>query len=301
MTRPRVVVAETLHPEPLAWLGKRCKISTDLNDETLRDAEALIVRTYTRVDAALLERAPCLRVVGRAGVGTDNIDTQACTARGVRVVCTPEANTTAVVEYVLSAIFASVRPLTLSAGGETREKWVRAREDAITERELSECVVGVWGMGRIGSAVARALAGLAREVVYHDLRAIPADARFGATPVSRDELLAGSDILTLHVDGRESNRHLVGAEELRALKADALLINASRGMVVDAAALATHLCAHPGAGAVLDVHEPEPIAPDSPLLGLPNALLTAHVGAATTKAKLAMSWVVRDLWDAISG
>ncbi len=299
MTRPRVVIAEPLHPDPVVWLRERADVTDTLSDETLRGADALIVRTYTRVDEAMLARAPRLRVVGRAGVGIDNIDRAACERRGIRVVCTPDANTSAVVEYVLSAVVSRLRPIEPVRGAMGSAAWSAARAAAITPRELSECVVGVWGLGRIGKAVARALAPLAREVIYRDVLDIPKDERCGARSVCEQELLEISDILTLHVDGRASNHALVGAPELGRMRPDALLINASRGMVVDAAALAEHMGRCEGFHAVLDVHAPEPIAPENPLLGLSNATLPAHVGAATAKAKLAMSWVVRPVWDAL--
>ncbi len=299
MTRPRVVIAEPLHPDPVAWLRERADVVETLSDETLRDADALIVRTYTRVDAALLARAPRLRVVGRAGVGTDNIDRAACEPRGIRVVCTPDANTSAVVEYVLSAIFSRLRPIEPAAPGMDARAWEAARTAAIAPRELSECVVGIWGLGRIGKALARALAPLAGGVIYHDLVEIPERDRAGARPVSERGLLETSDIVSIHVDGRATNHALVGAPQLGYMRPHALLINASRGMVVHAAALAEHMGRCEGFRAVLDVHAPEPIARDNPLLETPGATLTAHVGAATAKAKLAMSWVVRGVYEAM--
>ncbi len=295
MTRARVVVAEPLHPAALAWLRERAEVVEGASDEALRGADGLIVRTYTRVDSARLEKAPGLRVVGRAGVGLDNVDVEACAARCVRVVHTPEANTGAVVEYVLSAVLSALRAIE-SVGAMSAEEWARERESAIAAKELSECVVGIWGMGRIGKAVAGAFGPLARGVVYNDLLEIPEADRCGATPVAVDELLERADVLTLHVDGREANRGLVDAAALAQMKKDAVLVNAARGMVVDSHALAEFLRANSGAWAVLDVHEVEPIAQENPLLGLKNATLTAHVGAATARAKEAMSWVVKDVW-----
>lgn len=300
MIRPRVVIAEPLHPEPLAWLRERADIFESLTDDALREADGLIVRTYTTVDAALLDKGPLLRVVGRAGVGTDNIDKEASAARGVEVVCTPEANTTAVVEYVLSAIFSRLRPIVPVTHAMDASAWSAVRDALIAPRELSECCVGIWGLGRIGKAVARALAPLAGEVIYHDLIDIPREKRAGAESVSARELLERSDVLTLHVDGRSSNRGLIGSGELARMRAHALVINAARGMVVDAPALAAHMEQHEQFRAVLDVHAPEPIARGNPLLDLPGATLTAHVGAATAKAKLAMSWVVRDVYEALT-
>jgi len=300
VNRPRVVIAEPLHPAPVAWLRERADVIETLTDDSLRDADALVVRTYTRVDAALLDKGPRLRVVGRAGVGTDNIDKEASAARGVEVLCTPEANTSAVVEYVLSAIFARLRPIVPVTQGMDAAAWSAVRDSSIVPRELSECCVGIWGLGRIGKAVARALAPLAGEVIYHDLIDVPREKRAGAEAVNVRELLERSDVLTLHVDGRGANQGLLGAKELDRMKAHALLINAARGVVVDAKALAAHMEEREEFRAVLDVHAPEPIVASNPLLEAPGATLTAHVGAATAKAKLAMSWVVRDVYEALS-
>jgi len=303
VSRPRVVIAEPIAEAAWAWLAERAEVevcgSPDALPGLLGDADGLVVRTYTRVTAALLESAPRLRVVGRAGVGLDNIDQEACAARGVRVVNTPEANTDAVAEYVLAAALRCLRPLTPLAGAVSDEEWGRLREAAIAPRELSECTVGAWGLGRIGRGVARRMGALGAAVIYHDVVEIAPGDRAGAEPVGAGELLERSDVLTMHVDAREENRGLLGGAELARMKPDAVVINAARGMVVDAGALARWLSANPRASAALDVFDPEPIAPGHPLLGLPNALLTPHVGAATARAKAAMSWVVRDVMAAL--
>lgn len=305
MGHPVVLITEPLDAEALAWLGERCDIThcqsadpASLN-VALAQADALIVRTYTRVDGAMLDRAPKLRVVGRAGVGVDNIDLEACKARGIAVVNTPQANTSAVVEYVFAMIFSVLRPVARVESAIPEDEWRRWRDELITQRELSELTLGILGLGRIGKAVARVGVALADRVIYHDLVEIPEEVRAGAEPVSRERLLGESDILTIHVDGRASNRHLIDAPALASVKQDVLVINASRGFVVDAVALSAFLREHPRASAILDVHDPEPIGADSPLLGLPNAILTPHIGAATRRAKRNMSWVVKGVWEAL--
>jgi len=297
------VIAEPIAEPARRWLAERAEVVEAGSPSALRGglagAEGLVVRTYTRVDAALLDAAPALRVVGRAGVGLDNIDQTACAARGVRVVNTPDANTGAVAEYVLMAALRCLRPFPELDRALATEAWGRLRESAIASRELSECVVGVWGLGRIGRRVAGVFGPLCEGVLYHDVVDVPAADRAGAEPVAASELLERADVLTVHVDSRESNRGLIGVEQLARLKPEAVLINAARGMVVDASALAGWLRANPGASAALDVFEPEPFGADHPLLGLPNAVLTPHVGAATARAKAAMSWVVRDVLAAL--
>jgi phosphoglycerate dehydrogenase-like enzyme len=306
LTRPLAIQTEHLDAEPARWLAERCELIACGTGESrfaelLTRAHALVVRTYTRVDAALLERAPNLRVVGRGGVGLENIDLDACKARGVRVVSTPDANSQAVCEFVVALLLDAVRPRVMLDKALDDTAWKRARRELVGRREVSELTIGVYGLGRIGTRVARALSGLGAKVQYCDLREIPADERAGASPVSREELLRTSDVVTLHVDGRAGNRHLIDAGALALMKPDAILINAARGFLIDSHALADHLVGHKGASALLDVHEPEPFGPTYPLLDLPNAYLTPHLAAGTQRAQVAMSWVVRDVWRVLSG
>jgi phosphoglycerate dehydrogenase-like enzyme len=304
--RPIVLVTEPLTAGPLAWLGERATVvlaSADSDEFALRcaEAEGLVVRTYTTVDAGLLARMPRLRVVGRAGVGLDNIDQDACAARGVAVCSTPDANTEAVVEFVLASMLDATRPRGYLDRALDPAAWNALRADLVATRQLAGSTLGVWGFGRIGSRVARAGRALGMTVLFHDLREIPEAAREGARPVSRDELLAQSDFLTVHVDGRASNRGLVGPDEFALMREDVVLVNTSRGMVVDAEACADFMRARPAAHAMLDVHDPEPVPVEYPLLMMENVHLTPHIASATERAKDAMSWVVRDVWAAMAG
>lgn len=306
---PLVVLAEPLEPEPAAWLAQRCRLvrigqkDPDFGNRIER-AHALIVRTYTRVDAPLLARAPALRVVARAGVGLDNIDLQACRDRGISVVHTPHANTTAVVEHVFRAILHIVRPaLTIHPENVPRDQseWRALREASVTPRQVSDLTLGVVGLGRVGGRVARTARAFDMRVFFCDLLDFPVAQRHGAQPLDFHRLLRECDLVSLHVDGRPANRGLIDAPELATLKHDAILVNSSRGFVVNTSALAHWLLAHPHARAVIDVHDPEPFDHAYPLLGLPNAILTPHTASATRTAKINMSWVVRDVWRVLSG
>lgn len=305
--RPLVIQTEHIDPEPAAWLGERCELVQCPSDDAARfnglleRADGLLIRTYTRVDAPMLARAPRLRVVARAGVGLDNVDIPACRGRGVQVVSTPGANTRAVVELVTAFMLDALRPRAFTDRALDQRTWNATRKDLIAPRQLSDLTLGIVGLGRVGSGVARVGVALDMTVVYHDLLDFPPERRFGATPVRFDEALARADVLTLHPDGRPGNRHLVNAAALARLKPDVVFINTSRGFIVDAAALAAFLRANAGARALLDVHDPEPFGPDYPLLGLPNARLTPHIAAATATAHRNMSWVVRDLWRVLAG
>lgn len=301
-----VLITEHLAPEAKAWLRERCTVlershrdSEFAND--LARADGLIVRTYTRVDDAMLEHAPRLKVVARAGVGLDNIDVAACTRRGIPVVYAPDANTQAVVEYVLMLLGDAIRPRMQVREALPAEQWEALRADVPLARQLSEMTVGILGLGRIGKRVAKALTAIGARVIYNDVLEIPAELRHGAEPVSLRDLFAHSDALTIHIDNRASNRHFVSAPLLGLMKRDSILINTSRGFVLDAAALAEHLLANPEATALLDVHDPEPFGPDYPLLSVPNARLYPHLAARTRQAMSNMSWVVRDVMAVLEG
>lgn len=309
MKRPLVIQTEDLDPEAAAWLNERCDLvrcaSDDPRfDEMIGRAAGLVVRTYTRVDEAMLSRASMLKVVGRAGVGLENVDQEACQRRGIAVVHTPDSNTSAVAEYVFALMLDALRPrmyLGRGLGPEVTpvEQWHELRREYVAERELNELVLGLWGMGRVGRAVARIAKGFGMRTLYHDLLDIAEEERWGGEPVAVEELLSQSDVLSVHVDGRASNRDLVSASVLARLKKDVLLINTSRGFVVDSDALAGFLQANRRARAMLDVHEPEPIEDGYPLLGLPNAWLAPHLASGTVGAKRRMSWVVRGVWEVL--
>lgn len=305
-TRSLVVQTENLDATATAWLAERCEVVACSSDEArfgelLARADGLLIRTYTNVDEAMLARAPRLKVVARAGVGLDNVDVEACKRRGVVVVSTPGANTRAVVELVTAYMLDLLRPREYVRRALDAERWKTLRKNLIAPRQLCDLTLGIIGLGRVGTGMARVGAAMDMRVIYHDLIDIPTAARFGAAPGTFDEVLHAADVLTIHVDGRASNRHLINAAALARCKRSVMLINTSRGFVVDAAALAVFLRANPVAAAVLDVHDPEPFGPDYPLLGLPNARLTPHIGAATATAHANMSRVVKDLWRVLSG
>jgi phosphoglycerate dehydrogenase-like enzyme len=310
--RPRSIViqSEELDPSAAAWLRERCDLVeiprerlASLNGHAspaLAEARGLIVRTYTRVDAALLGLMPSLRVVGRAGVGLENIDQAACRERGIRVVHTPDANSSAVAEYVIALIFDAIRPRLFLKESVTARRWGELRKELRAPRQLCEMTVGILGLGRVGSRVARAAGALGARVLFHDLVEIaPAD-RHGATFVDPRTLRQESDILTVHIDNRPGNTGLVNEQFLSECRRGVVLINTSRGHIVDSDALAAFLRHDPSAMALLDVHAAEPFDDHYPLLDLPNAHLAPHLGAATELANRNMSWVVRDVWQVLS-
>lgn len=302
-----VIQIEHLAAEPAAWLAQRCRLVACARDDSrffgfLAEARGLVVRTYTVVDEALLDAAPALRVVGRGGAGLDNIDLAACRARDIEVVYTPEANTQAVVEYVLCLLASVLRRAVSLDEPVGADVWRRLRADLAGPRQMSELTLGVLGLGRIGSRLAEVAAAIGFErVLYNDLVEIPAARRHGAVPVPVERLFGEADVVSVHIDGRPGNRRFVDRHLIGCMKPGVILINTSRGFVVENLALAEFLRANPEALALLDVHEQEPFAGTYPLLGLDNARLYPHLAAATRRADVNMSWVVRDVAAVLAG
>ncbi len=302
--KPLILVTEKLAARPLAWLAERAVIAAGMPEskafqEASPLATGLIVRTHTKVNVDLLATLPCLKVVGRAGVGLDNIDLPACQARCVTVVNTPDANTQAVVEYVTSLLGWALRPVEFLDHAVTLDEWERLRYSRIPPRELREMTLGVLGLGRVGSRVAQVARAIGCRTLFNDIAPISAARSDGHESVSVERLFAESDIISLHIDGRPSNRGFVSSQLVGLMKPTVLLINSSRGLVLDATALATHLKSHASSRAIIDVHDPEPFLANYPLLGLPNAHLAAHMASRTETAIEAMSWVVRDVLGAV--
>ena len=307
----KVVLTEHLDEACATWLAGRVALvrQSHVDPGALRrelaDADGLVVRTYTQVDKALLSNAPRLKVVGRAGVGLDNVTLDDCTAAGVRVVYTPDANTQAVVEYVWALILDVVRPRCYLDGYVAPPRFHELRQVHVG-RQLDTMVLGILGMGRIGRRVAQCARAIGMRVLYNDLLTrrelnLPDDET--AEFVDKQTLYEQSDILTIHVDGRRTNHHLIDGEALGRLKPGCLLVNAARGMLIDNAALARWAGRSAGAGgvAVLDVHDPEPPDDAYPLFGLANVKLLPHLASRTPEAMSNMSWVVRDVVRVLEG
>lgn len=308
---PKVVLTEHLDDEALRWLDARTTLVRQSHEQpaalrkAVKDAEGLVVRTYTVVDAKLLRGAPKLKVVGRAGVGLDNIDLPACAKRGVTVVYTPDANTQAVVEYVTGLMLDAVRPRPAMACYVPPPRFHELRVTHIG-RQLDGMVLGVLGMGRIGRRVAQVAHAIGMRVLYNDLltrRQLRLGDDDPSEFVDKATLYREADVLTIHVDGRPENRQLLDAEALAMLKRTCVFINAARGMLIDNDALAAWAKANAkhGAAAYLDVHDPEPPPDDYPLLGIDNVKLFPHLASRTPQAMANMSWVVRDVVRVLEG
>ncbi|MGN5476468.1 hydroxyacid dehydrogenase [Cupriavidus basilensis] len=263
--------------------------------DALPQADALIVRNRTQVDAALLERAPALRVVGRLGVGLDNIDVTACRDRGIRVIPASGANARSVAEYVVTTAALLLRGAYASSAEVAGGKWPRAR---LSEgREALGKTLGLVGFGDIGRQAAALAQAFGMRVVAHDPMLSADDPVWSATGVegvALDALLAQSDAVSLHVPLVAATRHLMNAQRIAAMKPGAVLINTARGGVVDEAALAGALREGHLAGAALDVFEAEPLPADGVLAGVPNLVLTPHIGGVTREANARVSMMIAE-------
>ncbi len=305
--RPVVLVTEGSDAKPLDWLREQVEVvevgSTDSAFEKhLAMAEGMIVRTYTRVSDAMLAKAPKLKVVGRGGVGLENIDIAACRKRGIEVVYTPDANTWAVGDFVIGYMLQLLRPWAFFKETAYEPKEFKRVRDTVRGVQLNELTLGILGMGRVGRRLGHiATRGFGMKVIYNDLLDVASQLDFPATSVDKETLYRGADVLSLHVTMLPGNQNLVGVKQLALMKKSAIVINTSRGEVLDAMALAEAIRAKQIAGAALDVYWPEPPAKDFPLLGLDNVLMTPHLAARTHTAMENMSWVVRDVVDVLAG
>jgi D-3-phosphoglycerate dehydrogenase len=304
---PVILVTEGSDAKPLQWLRERAQVLEIAPDDPsfdarLASAEGMVVRTYTKVNESLLSRAPKLRVVGRGGVGLENIDVAACRRRGVEVVFTPDANTLAVGDFAIGYMLQLLRPWAFFREQIYDAKEFKRIRNTVRGVQLNELTLGILGMGRVGRRLGHIAAnGFGMKVIYNDLLDVQSQLDFPATPVDKPTLYRTADVLSLHVDMRAGNENLVGREQIATMKPTAILLNTSRGEVLDAQALADAIREKRLAGAAIDVFDPEPPKSDFPLLGLENVLLTPHLAARTYSAIENMSWVVRDVMAVLQG
>jgi D-3-phosphoglycerate dehydrogenase len=249
----------------------------------LKGVQGLMVRSATKVTAEVLAGAPDLRVVVRAGTGLDNVDRAAAEARGVLVRNTPDANTVSVAEHTFAMLLALERHVAPAAADLRAGRWEKSRYQG---RELAGRTLGVIGFGRIGRAVARRAHAFGMPVFVHDEHVSRGPDGFEwVRHVDRDTLLREADVVTLHLPLTSRTRHMISARELGLMKKDAVLLNASRGGVVDEAALLVALTSGAIRAAAVDVFEREPAPAEHPLLRLPNVLALPHLGASTVEAQ----------------
>lgn len=288
MSLPVVLLAEELSPATVEALGPEFDVRrVDGTDRAallvaVADADALVVRSATRVDAEVLRAAPRLQVVARAGVGLDNVDVRAATLAGVMVVNAPTSNITSAAELTIALMLAAARHVSAAHAALRGGVWARG---PFTGVELYDKTVGIVGLGRIGVLVAHRLAAFGMRVVAYDpyIQAGRA-AQLGVRLVDLDTLMAEADFLTVHLPRTAETVGLIGAEQLARAKPSLVLVNAARGGIVEEGALYAALKEGRIAAAALDVFATEPCV-DSPLLELDNVVATPHLGAATGEAQ----------------
>ncbi|HET9794515.1 MAG TPA: phosphoglycerate dehydrogenase [Thermoanaerobaculia bacterium] len=286
----RIVVAEKISPSGIDRLrGDGHEIvdavgwPRDRLLAALADAEVLLVRSGTKVDAELLAAAPRLAIVGRAGVGVDNVDMPAATRRGVLVINSPTGNVVSAVEHTFALLFALLRRVVPAAASLAAGKWDRT---AFVGVELEGKVVGIVGLGQVGSRVASRAQAFGASVVGYDPFLPPEKAReIGVELVALDALLARADVVTLHATATDSARKMIDARALSAMKPGAFLVNVARGSLVDLDAVDAALASGSLGGAALDVFDPEPPDPAHPIFRRANVVATPHLGASTQEAQ----------------
>ncbi|MBL7496777.1 phosphoglycerate dehydrogenase [Frankia sp. CNm7] len=285
---PVVLVAEELSPAGLSVLSGDFEVRhVDGADRSallpaLADVDAVIVRSATKIDAEALAAAPRLKVVARAGIGLDNVDVPAATTRGVMVVNAPLSNIVSAAEHAIALLLAVARRVPAADAALQNGEWKRSKYTGV---ELTEKVVGVVGLGRIGQLVAHRLAAFGVQLVAYDPYIAPARAaQMGVRLVDLDELLRISDMITIHLPKTPETLGLIGADELARTKKGVIIVNAARGGLVDEQALADAIRSGQVGGAGVDVFVKEP-ATSSPLFGLENVVVTPHLGASTNEAQ----------------
>lgn len=287
MSKYKILIADGLDASAQAVLHScevddRAGISADELAACIADYDALIVRGRTKVTAPLLEAAARLKVVGRAGVGVDNIDLEAAKARGVTVVNAPVSTTLAVAELTFGLLLALAREIPRADSSMKQGHWLKKELEGA---ELNGKTLGILGMGRIGAEVARRARAFGMNVLGYDPLLTPEQIRGRvAEPVDRDELLARSDFISLHLPLTAETRGMLNAERFAKMKDGARLVCAARGGIIDEAALFDALESGKIAGAALDVFESEPPGATE-LVGHPKVIATPHVGAQTAEAQ----------------
>lgn len=287
-SRPVVVLAEELAPSVVEVLGDGVEVrQVDGADRSqllpaLADADAVIIRSATQIDAEALAAAPRLKVVARAGIGLDNVDVPAATARGVMVVNAPLSNIVSAAEQAVALLLACARNLAPANASLKSGRWERSR---FTGVEITDKVVGVVGLGRIGVLFAQRMSAFGTTLIAYDPYVAPARAaQIGVRLVSLDDLMRESDFISIHLPKTPETVGLIGERELALCKPTVRIVNAARGGLLDETALAKALEAGTVAGAGLDVFATEPCT-DSPLFAFDSVVVAPHLGASTVEAQ----------------
>ncbi|MCL6553699.1 MAG: D-glycerate dehydrogenase [Firmicutes bacterium] len=300
MARPRVYVTRRLPAPAMERLAEAADVATWPDDDyppprdvlvrEVAASDGLVALVTDRIDGALLDAAPRLRVVSNVAVGYDNIDVPAATARGVVVTNTPGVLTETTADFAFALLLAAARRVAEADRFTRAGRWTSWGPLFFAGLDVHGRTLGLVGLGRIGTAVARRARGFAMPVVYYSRTRKPeVERELELEYATLDELLQRADFVSIHVPLSAQTRHLIGAPQLRLMKPTAILVNTSRGAVVDQRALYDALVRRQIWAAGLDVFEEEPIAPDDPLLALENVVVAPHIGSATVETRTKMA------------
>ena len=285
----KVLVSDPLAEEGLSILRKSCGVDvrTELPEEELvriiGDYDALVVRSGTTVTARIIDAGKRLKIIGRAGVGVDNIDVETATRRGIPVVNSPEGNTLAATEHTMAMMLALARNIPQADASLKHKQWKRSKFMGV---ELNEKTLGIIGLGRIGREIAKRAKAMEMKVIAYDpFITKERAAQMGVELMGLDEVIRGADVITVHTPLTKETTHLIDAGKFALMKKGVRVINCARGGIIDEKALFEAIQAGKVAGAALDVFEDEPPL-ESPLLDLENVIVTPHLGASTVEAQL---------------
>jgi len=305
----RVLLFEAVHAKGIDHLtqnGASIVYADGFDPDSIKravgDIDAILARAQGKIDGDVMDVAPNLKVVGRHGIGVDNIDVDAATDRGIQIVNTPVAPAESVAEFVVMGMIALPRHIVQADAATRGGHWSFRNE--VHAPELMGKTLGIVGFGRIGRRIAEICSlGLRMNVVYADAFPAPEEEekRLRARRVELDDLLDTADFISLNVPLLDSTHHLIDAWALERMKEDAYLINCSRGPVIDESALVAALRAGSIAGAVIDVFETEPVPGDNPLLELDNVLLTPHCSGHSLESAQNMAMVASDIVKVLQG
>jgi gluconate 2-dehydrogenase len=310
--KPKILVTREVFDETLAYLGEHCEVESNQADvpldpaalkSRLADKQGLMCALTDRVDQALLAGAPHLKAVANIAVGYNNIDLAACTARGVVATNTPGVLDDSTADLAFALLLAAARRLTEVERYVRQGAWKGWRLKQWLGTDVHHATLGIVGMGRIGQTIAKRAAGFDMTVLYHNRKRVDAaiERRLNATCVSLDELLKRSDFVVLQAPYTPETHHLIGAREIALMKRSAILVNSTRGGVVDDSALIEALRQGTIRGAGLDVFENEPKL-NPGFLVLDNVVLAPHVGSSTEATRRAMAMTAaRNLVAALTG
>lgn len=296
--KPQVLVTKRIYPQAIEFLRRHVEVEYVESDDGLtadelalrmRGKQGVVSQLTDKFTPEVIAALDGLRVISNVAVGFDNVDVPAATAKGILVTNTPDVLTDTTADLAFALLMAAARRLVEGHHFVHSGNWTKWRIDLLVGQDVHHRTLGIFGMGRIGQAVARRASGFSMRLLYHDMRRAPEETEreLGLEYVTAEQLLRESDFITLHVPLSAETRHLIGAAQLAMMKPTAILVNTARGPVVDEAALAEALEKGRIAGAGLDVFEREPEVHPT-LLKLENVVLVPHIGSASIDTRLKM-------------